>query len=110
MQYSFCRDAIFCVFVQKKTMITALTNLRLISDGVITTGKAVLIENEKIIAVIVDNDIPTDATRIDLKNNFLAPGLIDLQVYGSGGKLIPAKNIWQTLWNKWRTTSLNRAL
>jgi N-acetylglucosamine-6-phosphate deacetylase len=68
-------------------MITALTNLRLISDGSITTGKAVLIEGDKIKAVIADSEIPHDATRIDLNNNFLAPGLIDLQIYGAGNPL-----------------------
>ncbi|MES2377193.1 MAG: N-acetylglucosamine-6-phosphate deacetylase [Bacteroidota bacterium] len=68
-------------------MITALTNLRLISDGTITTGKAVLIEDEKITAVIPATEIPNDATRIDLNNNFLAPGLLDLQIYGAGKPL-----------------------
>jgi N-acetylglucosamine-6-phosphate deacetylase len=69
-------------------MINALTNLQLISDGNITTGKAVLIEGEKIIGIVADTEIPQDAICIDLNNNFLAPGLIDLQVYGSGGKLL----------------------
>jgi N-acetylglucosamine-6-phosphate deacetylase len=68
-------------------MITALHNLRLISDGVITTGKAVLLQGDKIINIIADTDIPQDATRIDLNNNFLAPGLIDLQIYGAGAPL-----------------------
>jgi N-acetylglucosamine-6-phosphate deacetylase len=68
-------------------MITALTNLRLITDGSITTGKAVLIEGDKITAVIADSAIPNDATRINLNNNFLAPGLIDLQIYGAGKPL-----------------------
>jgi N-acetylglucosamine-6-phosphate deacetylase len=68
-------------------MITALTNLRLITDGTITTGKAVLIEGAKIIGVVADTGIPQDATRIDLNNNFLAPGLIDLQIYGAGKPL-----------------------
>jgi N-acetylglucosamine-6-phosphate deacetylase len=70
-----------------RKMITALTNLRLISDGSITTGKAVLIEGAKIIGVINDTQIPQDAIRIDLNNNFLAPGLIDLQIYGAGKPL-----------------------
>lgn len=68
-------------------MITALTNLRLISDGSITTGNAVLIEDAQITAVIPATEIPQDATRIDLDNNFLAPGLIDLQIYGAGKPL-----------------------
>ncbi len=72
-------------------MITALHHLQLISDGSITTGKAVLIEGEKIIAVIDEKGIPQDAKRVDLNGNYLAPGFIDLQVYGSGGKLLGEK-------------------
>jgi len=68
-------------------MITAIYNLQLISDGVITMGKAVLLKGDKIIDVIADTDIPTDATRIDLNGNYLAPGLIDLQIYGAGSPL-----------------------
>ena len=68
-------------------MITAIYNLQLISDGVITMGKAVLIKGDKIIDVIADTDIPTDAIRIDLNGNYLAPGLIDLQIYGAGKPL-----------------------
>jgi N-acetylglucosamine-6-phosphate deacetylase len=68
-------------------MITALTDLRLISDGVITTGKAVLIEDGKITGIVNDTNIPADATRVGLNNNFLAPGLIDLQIYGAGKPL-----------------------
>ncbi|HEY0245566.1 MAG TPA: N-acetylglucosamine-6-phosphate deacetylase [Mucilaginibacter sp.] len=65
-------------------MITALYNIQLISDGTITTNKAVLIEDEQIIAVIPDNTIPQEAKTINLDGAYLAPGLIDLQIYGSG--------------------------
>lgn len=69
-------------------MATALHNLQLISDGVITRGKAILIDGEKIIDVIDDSAIPKDIDKIDLNAANVAPGLIDLQVYGSGGKLL----------------------
>jgi len=72
----------------RKKMKTALHNFRLITDGAITPKKAVVIENGKIIDVIPDTQIPQDAEQVDLNNNYLAPGLIDLQVYGSGGKLL----------------------
>lgn len=68
-------------------MITAIYNLQLISDGVITTGKAVLIKGAQIIDIVADTDIPDGATRIDLHNQYLAPGLIDLQIYGAGAPL-----------------------
>ena len=73
------------------TMKTALHNFRLIADGAITSGKAVIIENGKIIDVIADTQMPQEIKKIDLNQNFLAPGLIDLQVYGSGGKLLGSK-------------------
>ncbi|MFI5158872.1 MAG: N-acetylglucosamine-6-phosphate deacetylase, partial [Sphingobacteriales bacterium] len=68
-------------------MITALSNLQLISDGVITRGKAILINGEKIVDIIDESAIPKDLHVIDLNGANVAPGLIDLQIYGSGGKL-----------------------
>jgi len=68
-------------------MITALHNLKLISGGIITEGKAVLISGSQIIDVISDTTIPQDADKIDLQGEYLAPGFIDLQIYGSGGLL-----------------------
>ncbi|HTH83234.1 MAG TPA: N-acetylglucosamine-6-phosphate deacetylase [Mucilaginibacter sp.] len=75
----------------------ALHNLQLISDGTIATGKAVLIEGESIAAVINETEIPSDTNRVDLKGAYLAPGLIDLQVYGSGGKLFGEKYLTDAL-------------
>jgi len=72
-------------------MTTALHNLQLISDGVITSGKAILIDGDKIIDVIDDSAIPQDFNKIDLNGANVAPGLIDLQIYGSGGKLFGGK-------------------
>jgi N-acetylglucosamine-6-phosphate deacetylase len=72
-------------------MITALHNLQIISDGQITQGKAILISGEKITNIISDTAIPQDAEKIDLKGAFVAPGLIDLQIYGTGGKLFAGK-------------------
>jgi N-acetylglucosamine-6-phosphate deacetylase len=68
-------------------MITALHNLKLISAGTIAEGKAVLIEGSHIKAIINEGAIPADAEKKDLKGAYLAPGFIDLQIYGSGGKL-----------------------
>ncbi|QKJ32519.1 N-acetylglucosamine-6-phosphate deacetylase [Mucilaginibacter mali] len=68
-------------------MQTAFHNAQIITNGETITGKAVLIANGKIAAILPDTDIPANAKRIDLNNAYLAPGLIDLQVYGSGGQL-----------------------
>lgn len=68
-------------------MKTACHNLQLISNGTISRGKAIIINGEKIIDVINESAIPQDAKCINLQGANVAPGLIDLQIYGSGGKL-----------------------
>lgn len=68
-------------------MITALHNLKLISNGSISEGKAILISGDRIIDVLDDFAIPEEAVKKDLQGAYVAPGLIDLQIYGSGGKL-----------------------
>jgi N-acetylglucosamine-6-phosphate deacetylase len=65
-------------------MITAITHIKLISDGVITEGKAVLIAGNTIVDIVDQAAIPGDAQTLSFQNNFLAPGFIDLQIYGSG--------------------------
>lgn len=74
-----------------KEMPTAYHNLQLISEGTISQGKAILIDGEKIIDVIDESTIPQDVSRIDLNGAYISPGLIDLQIYGSGGKLFAGK-------------------
>src|SRR3978361_173930 len=78
-------------------MITALHNLRIISDGQITPGKAILISDGKIIGVVAEDAILQDAEKVDLKGAFVAPGLIDLQIYGTGGKLFAGTPVVEAL-------------
>jgi len=68
-------------------MITALTNCIILTDGTEVSGKAVLVEGNKIVNVVHTADIPSGSEILDLEGTYLAPGLIDLQIYGSGGKL-----------------------
>ncbi|MBS7564336.1 N-acetylglucosamine-6-phosphate deacetylase [Mucilaginibacter sp. Bleaf8] len=68
-------------------MLTALYNTLIVADGNITGDKAVIIEDNQIRAVTPVLEIPAQAERIDLKGAYLAPGLIDLQIYGAGGAL-----------------------
>ncbi|GAB3918222.1 N-acetylglucosamine-6-phosphate deacetylase [Mucilaginibacter boryungensis] len=65
-------------------MITALYNAQIISNGEILSGKTVLVENGKIKAVTNADAIPADANKINLNSAYLAPGFIDLQIYGTG--------------------------
>ena len=68
-------------------MITAFHNLQIISNGRITPDKAVLVTGDSITAIVDENAIPQNVNKIDLNGAYLAPGFIDLQIYGSGGKL-----------------------
>jgi len=65
----------------------ALHHLKLITDGVISEGKAVLVEGEHITDVIDAGAIPQHAQQIDLEGNYLSPGFTDLQIYGAGQPL-----------------------
>lgn len=55
-----------------------------------TEGKAVLINNDRIEAVVDPEAVPEQARIIDCSNNSLSPGLIDLQIAGAGGYLFSA--------------------
>jgi N-acetylglucosamine-6-phosphate deacetylase len=68
-------------------MKTALTNIRIISSGTVVTGKAVLIDGNQITGVVHTEEITADTHQADMHHVYVAPGLIDLQIYGSGGEL-----------------------
>ncbi len=68
-------------------MLKAFTNAIIYTGREIITGKAVLIRNTRIEALIDNNSVPADATVTDCSSNCLAPGLIDLQIAGGGGYL-----------------------
>ncbi len=78
-------------------MTTALHNLQIISDGCITNKKAVLISDGKISAIVADVEVPQKAKKINLQGAFIAPGLIDLQIYGSGGRLFAGTPVVEAL-------------
>ncbi len=85
-------------------MITALHNFRLIStivdqeaEGIIKSSVAVLLEGDRIKAIVDEAAIPADAKKINLQGNYLAPGFIDLQIYGSGGRLLSIDTDEETL-------------
>ncbi|WP_448700999.1 N-acetylglucosamine-6-phosphate deacetylase [Mucilaginibacter sp. AW1-3] len=65
----------------------ALHHLKLISGGLVSDNKAVLIEGEYITDVIDAGTIPAQAQKIDLNGDYLSPGFIDLQLYGAGQPL-----------------------
>ena len=73
------------------TKLSALSNARIFTGEEVLLNKTILIENSKIKAIINSDAIPSDYQTIDLSGKSIAPGLIDLQIYGSGGKLFAGK-------------------
>jgi N-acetylglucosamine-6-phosphate deacetylase len=68
-------------------MKTALVNGRILLDGRLAEGRAVLLDGARISGVVAESDVPTDAHREDLEGRLLVPGFIDTQVNGGGGAL-----------------------
>ena len=68
-------------------MLKALVNCIIFSEGTEQSGKAVLIQGDSILDIVPAENIPPSAETTDLNGAYLSPGFIDLQIYGSGGKL-----------------------
>lgn len=68
-------------------LLTALSNATIFTGDEEIRGKTVLIESDKIKAIVGPSEIPSDAKILDLTGQYIAPGLIDLQIYGGGGYL-----------------------
>lgn len=72
-------------------MTTALVNARVLTDEGFVTGQAVLLEGDRISAILPANDGRCRAAdRRDLAGQMLLPGFIDTQVNGGGGALFNA--------------------
>ncbi len=71
-------------------MDQALVNASIFTGEEKLENKALLISNGDIHSIIDSDQIPSDFQITDLKGLTIAPGLIDLQIYGSGGKLFGA--------------------
>jgi N-acetylglucosamine-6-phosphate deacetylase len=71
-------------------MITALVNATIFTGKKKQKNKAVLIKGNLIESIIDQESVPASAKKIDCNGNFVAPGLIDLQIAGAGGYLFSA--------------------
>ena len=69
-------------------MTQALVNGRILLDAGLTAGEAVLIDGDRIEAILPAKDARVAAARrVDLQGGMLLPGFIDVQVNGGGGFL-----------------------
>ena len=68
-------------------MSIALINATIFTGEEKVENKALLVQNGHILSICNTSEISSDFQIHDLNGLFLAPGLIDLQIYGSGGKL-----------------------
>jgi N-acetylglucosamine-6-phosphate deacetylase len=71
-------------------MSTALINAEIFTGTEKLTGKAILIDNSTIKAIIDPAFIPEKSEVIDCRGDYVSAGLIDLQIAGSGGYLLSA--------------------
>ena len=69
-------------------MKTAYTGARIYHRDVLLEGHALLVENDKTLAVAATGDIPADATVHHLGGGILTPGFIETQANGGGGLLV----------------------
>jgi N-acetylglucosamine-6-phosphate deacetylase len=71
-------------------MNIALINATIFTGEEKLENKAILIKDGLISSITIQSEIPADYQIKDLNGLSIAPGLIDLQIYGSGGKLFGA--------------------
>lgn len=71
-------------------MRIALTNAVLFTGTEKLENKTLLVKDGMINSIVDNKEIPEGFKTFDLKGLNVAPGLIDLQIYGSGGKLFGA--------------------
>jgi N-acetylglucosamine-6-phosphate deacetylase len=65
----------------------ALINGRALAGDDFVEGRAVLVRDGRIVAVVEAADVPAGFARFDLQDDWLLPGFIDAQVNGGGGVL-----------------------
>ena len=69
----------------------ALTNCILYAPYAILKEHALLISDGQIVEIIAENQVPRDYTKVDLHGAYVCPGLVDLQIYGTGAHLFSAE-------------------
>ncbi|MEC3877987.1 N-acetylglucosamine-6-phosphate deacetylase [Parapedobacter sp. 10938] len=68
----------------------AITNGTVFTGDELTSGKTVLIEGNKVVGLIPAAETPSEAKIVDAMGGYVAPGFVDLQIYGGGSRLFSA--------------------
>ncbi len=68
-------------------MQTAFINATIFTGKEKLTNKVLIIEDDRIKEITANEQISENLNLVDCKNMIIAPGLIDLQIYGAGGYL-----------------------
>lgn len=84
---------------------TTYFNCKLFTGDRVLPNAAFTVEGGQMQSISTDGQLPEGTIRVDLQGNFVAPALIDLQVYGGGGKLFnndPSPEAIQATWEEVR--------
>lgn len=65
-------------------MITAFQNARIFTGEQELQQQTLLIREDRVLDIVAPSAVPSDARIIDAAGKLLAPGFIDLQIYGGG--------------------------
>lgn len=79
------------------TAVTALTGADILWEGTLVSGKALLLEGNRIAGLADAAALPAGVSEEDLGGGILAPGFVDLQVNGGGGVMLNGSPDVQTL-------------
>lgn len=66
----------------------AFTAPAIIHDGQVLTDRALVVEGDRIAALVALRDLPDGVGRVDVGSGALVPGYVDLQVNGGGGVML----------------------
>ncbi|MFZ7223128.1 N-acetylglucosamine-6-phosphate deacetylase [Avibacterium avium] len=75
----------------------ALVNGVIYTAQAVIYGQAVIVEDEKILSIVPQENLPEGMQQIDLKGNNLTAGFIDLQLNGCGGVMFNGDTSVKTL-------------
>jgi N-acetylglucosamine-6-phosphate deacetylase len=89
--------------VQSEAMLTpgktALVNGRVILPRAVVDGRALLIEGDRIVAIVEPDSLGADVSTVDVGGRYIAPGLIDIHIHGAVGRSFnePDAGAWQAI-------------